>query len=108
MTTDLNTSEKEKVRRDWVSILAPTILAVIISLAIQAGSAAWFFGAMNNRLSTLEQQQKIEDAQRVTQDDLKTRDAQRVIEKQELDIRLNRMDDKLDRLVELEMSRRHE
>lgn len=99
----------EEKRRDWVSLLVPSLLAVVFSLAIQAVGVAWYFGGLNNRVTSVEEHQKLIDATRVTQEDLKSRDATLTIEKQELDIRLNRMDDKLDRLMELEVQRgKHE
>lgn len=103
MTDATIEDEEPKKKRDWLPVLLP----VFVSLLFNVIAAASFFGAMNSRVTNLEDRQKIIEASRVTMDDLKSREALRVIEKQELDIRLNRMDDKLDRLVEMELARKN-
>lgn len=105
MSTEIHEAMTEQKKRDWVSILGPTLLAVIVSVAIQAGAAAWYFGAMNQRLSSVEERQKAYDTDHVSRKELEQRDASGDIYRQELNIHLNRLDDKLDRILENQSGR---
>lgn len=99
----MNEARDEQKRRDWITILGPTILAIAVSLAIQAGSALWWSSAITTRLANIEERQKEDEAS--TKSQLQSRDATLMLDKQELDIRLNRMDDKLDRIMEYQAHR---
>lgn len=96
----------EQKKRDWVSMLAPTILGLAVSLSASLGSAAWYFGEVNTRLTAVEESQRNFASDRVTQRDLQQRDAAFQTYRQELDMRLNRMDDKLDKLLEYQTNKR--
>lgn len=95
-----------EVKRDWVSILGPTALGLVVSLATTAGGAAWYFGNVNSRLNSLEDRVKVQETTSVTQRDLSQRDQQTSLYQQELNIRLNRMDDKLDLVLENQSARK--
>jgi hypothetical protein len=90
---------EEQKKKDWTSILAPTFLGIIISCGVNAGGAAWYFGSLNQRVAALEKLHD-RDTQMATRNDLSDRDVEYRIYKQEMDLRLNRMDDKLDRILE--------
>ena len=92
--------EEQTSRRDWFGILAPTALGLAVSLATTAGGAAWYFGNVNSRMNGLEDRVKILETSGVSQRDLAQRDQQSQLYEQELNIRLNRMDDKLDLVLE--------
>jgi uncharacterized coiled-coil protein SlyX len=94
-------------KRDWISILGPTALGLIVSLATTAGGAAWYFGNVNSRLNALEDRVKVQENTTVTQRDLTQRDTQQQLFQQELNLRLNRMDDKLDQVLENQGHRRN-
>lgn len=94
-------------KRDWVTILGPTILGLAVSLATTAGGAAWYFGNINSRMGSAEDRLKILETNAVSQRDLAQRDQDRINQQQELDLRLNRMDDKLDRVLENQSGHRH-
>lgn len=91
---------EEQAKRDWVSILGPTVLGLAVSLATTAGGAAWYFGNINSRMGSAEDRIKLLETTAVTQRDLTQRDQQSQVFQQELNIRLNRMDDKLDLVLE--------
>ena len=95
---------KEQQKRDWLSILGPTVLAIVISLAVQCVTVAWYFGTLNNRVSQVEDRLKADEKE--NNDGLKDVNADRAIQNQLIDLRLNRMDDKLDRLLEADRVRK--
>lgn len=96
-----------EAKRDWVTILGPTALGLAVSLVTTAGGAAWYFGNVNSRLNTLEDRVKVQENTTVTQRDLSNRDEASRLFQQELNIRLNRMDDKLDLVLENQSGRKH-
>lgn len=89
---------QEQRQRDWISVFGPTVLAVCVSLGIQLSATAWYFGSLNTRVTNIEaRERQFElDSRQLSKDDNTVRDSQQ----QELNLRLNRMDDKLDRLIE--------
>ena len=87
-------------KRDWVALLLPTVFAIVASLAIQTASIAWYFGNVNSRLNSAEDSIKELKATTVTQRDLTQRDQQMQINQQEVNTHLNRIDDKLDLVLE--------
>ena len=95
---------KEQQKRDWLSILGPTVLAIVISLAVQCVTVAWYFGTLNNRVSQVEDRLKADEKE--NKDGIKDVNADRAIKNQLIDLRLNRMDDKLDRLLEADRVRK--
>lgn len=95
---------KEQQKRDWLSILGPTVLAIVISLAVQCVTVAWYFGTLNNRVSQVEDRLKADEKE--NKDGIKDVNADRAIQNQLIDLRLNRMDDKLDRLLEADRVRK--
>lgn len=92
-------------KRDWTEMLMHGLIAVVISLGINVGSALWYFGSMNTRQLNSEERIKVLESTYVTRNDQASRDALAVIQRQEQELRLNRMDDKLDRLIEMELKR---
>lgn len=96
-----------EAKRDWVTILGPTALGLAVSLATTAGGAAWYFGNVNSRLNSLEDRVKVQESSAVTQRDMEQRDEATKLFQQELNIRLNRMDDKLDLVLENQSGRKH-
>lgn len=82
------------------AIWGPAMLATCVTLFIQACFALIWLGAINSRIASLEKQQDALISDHVSRDDLKARDAQETLERQELTIHLNRLDDKLDRVLE--------
>ena len=93
-------------KRDWVAMLGPTALAVAGSLAIQIAGIAWYFGNINSRLNSAEDTIKELKSTAVTQHDITVRDTQMQVDQQELNLRLNRMDDKLDQVLEYQSHRK--
>jgi hypothetical protein len=87
-------------KRDWIALLLPTVIAIFVSLAIQIAGVAWYFGNINSRLGSAEDRIKVLESTGVTQRDITQRDTQVQVNQQELNIRLNRMDDKLDQVLE--------
>jgi len=65
---------------------------------VQCVTVAWYFGTLNNRVAVIEDRQRLDEKE--WKEDLKDVAAYRNVESQTIDLRLNRMDDKLDRLLE--------
>lgn len=53
--------EKAPYRRDWVGLLAPTLLAVVVGLAIQVGGYVWFMATLNGRVANIELRIKVNE-----------------------------------------------
>ena len=49
------------MKRDWVGLLAPTLLAVVVTLAIQVGGYVWFMATMQTRLANVELRVKVDE-----------------------------------------------
>lgn len=94
-------------KRDWVGLLLPTVFAIVASLAIQTASIAWYFGNINSRLNSAEDTIRELKATAVTQRDITERDTQAQINQQEVNSHLNRMDDKLDQVLENQSGSKH-
>lgn len=90
--------EGTPAKRDWVTVLA--VIGLLISVATTAGGFVFYFGNLNSRVSSLEDRVKVQENTTVTQRDLAQRDENTRLFQQELNIRLNRMDDKLDLVLE--------
>lgn len=94
-------------KRDWIGLLLPTFFAIVASLAIQTASVAWYFGNINSRLNSAEDSIKELKTNGVTQHDIAIRDTQQQVEQQEMNLHLNRMDDKLDQVLENQSHRKN-
>jgi hypothetical protein len=75
-------------------------------LGTTAGGAAWYFGNVNSRINSQEDRLKILESTAVTQRDIEQRDEASKLFQQELNLRLNRMDDKLDLVLENQSARK--
>lgn len=100
-------TEPIEAKRDWIALLLPTVFAIVASLAIQTASIAWYFGNVNSRLNSAEDSIKELKTNAVTQHDITLRDTQTQIYQQEVNTHLNRMDDKLDLVLENQSNRKH-
>lgn len=96
----------EQKKRDWVSLLAPSLVAVAFSLAINIGTTAWYFGSLNQRMNSAESEIKLLKATEATRQDLQDAQSVNSVYRQELDTRLDRMEDKMDRVIENQTGRR--
>lgn len=62
MTTDqTEAAAHERQNRDWVSLLAPTLLAVVVTLAIQIGGYIWFMATLQTRVNNVELRVKVNE-----------------------------------------------
>jgi hypothetical protein len=105
--TEMAFVEPVKKARDWVQILAPTLLAVAVSLAINIGGYIWFMASLQMRVTNMEMRQKEQDVRisALPHDYVPRVEAQRTEEaskEQRVDdrARLDRIEAKVDLLLE--------
>jgi hypothetical protein len=107
MVDEPHGSKSRRTRdRDWIALLAPTLLAVFVTLALQVGAYLWFMGSMQSRLANAELRIKVvEDVNAnldkvyVSQDEQTRQNVLLTEQREDEKRRLDRIENKLDQAL---------
>ncbi len=99
--------ERLSLKRDWVALLLPTLVVLLVSTLVQVGGYIWFAATLQSRVSNMEVRQKAsEEILRALPSDYVSRAEQLRNEqdakerREESQRRFDRMEGKIDLLLE--------
>ena len=90
---------EEKRTTDWTSLLVPGLIALVVSFLGSGLQVAYMTGGYTSRVTQMEQKQADDEAKQVTQAQWGARNEAAKEANDLLYKRLDRMDDKLDKLL---------